>query len=100
MNEFNPDTATSEECADYLFRRNAKRTFARWWGARNAHTTNTAELAGDVLNLILAPDPWPNGPEKIHPYVVQQLGTALKVSQTEAIDINKVIELANQDIGR
>lgn len=100
MSEFNPDTATSEECADYLFRRNAKRTLARWWGARNAHTPNTAELAGDVFNLILAPDPWPNGPEKIHPYVVKQLGTALKVAKDKALDINEVVCLARQDLNR
>lgn len=97
---FDTTDKTGEECADFLFRWNAKKLLANWWNARNAHAPNTAELAGDVLNLILAPDPWPNGPEKVHPYVVKQLGTALKVSQTEAADINKVIELANQDIGR
>ena len=99
MNKFSIDTATPEECADFLFRFNAKRLIKRWWGARTAHTPNTTELAGDVLNLILAPDPWPDGPEKIHPYVVKQLGTAIPVSKTQALDINDVVRLASQDCG-
>lgn len=99
MNKFTDETATPEECADFLFRFNANRLIKRWWGARIAHTTNTAEFAGDVLNLILAPDPWPVGPEKAHPYVVKQLGTALKVSPTQAFDIHEVVRLAQQDLG-
>lgn len=89
----------AEEAANFLFRHNANRILKRWWGAREAHTPNTAELAGDVLNLILVPIPYPVGPLQIHPYVVQQLGTALKVAKDKALDINKVIELARQDCG-
>lgn len=90
----------AEAAANYLFRHNANRILKRWWGARNANSSNASELAGDVLNLILAPDPWPNGPEKIRPYVVQQLGTALKVAKDKALDINEVILLARQDLNR
>ena len=90
----------AEAAADYFFRRNANRILKRWWGAREAHTPNTAELAGDVLNLILVPIPYPVGPLQIHPYVVKQLGTALKVAKDKALDINEVVRLARQDLNR
>ena len=101
---FDPTGKSAEECADFLFRWNAKGILRRWWAARSSASVPAArvrELAGDVVSLLLRPDPWPNGPEVPCPYVRAQLGTALRVSKTgAAVDYDEAVRLARGDLMR
>lgn len=96
MAMFDPTNKTAEQCAEFLFRWNARGILTRWWAARSGGTTpaRMRELAGDVLNLLLDYEGRP------HPYVRAQLGTALRLSRTnEARDYDEVVRLARQDLG-
>lgn len=91
---FDPTGKSAEECADFLFRWQAKRILALWWRARGAGTTpeRMRELAGDALFLLLDYDGRP------HPYVRAQLGTALRLSRSDARDFDEVVRLARADL--
>lgn len=92
---FDPTGKTAEECADFLFRWQAKRILALWWRARCAGTTpeRMRELAGDALLLLLDYDGCP------HPYVRAQLGTALRLSKAgDALDYEAAVRLARADL--
>lgn len=94
MAMFDPTNKTAEQCADFLFRWNARGILGRWWAARSGGTTpeRLRELAGDVLNLLLDYEGRP------HPYVRAQLGTALRLSKTEAMDLAEVVRLARASL--
>lgn len=92
---FDPTGKTAEDCADFLFRWQAKRILALWWRAREDHAKPAArvrELAGDVVRLLLDYDGRP------HPYVRAQLGTALRLSRSDARDFDEVVRLARADL--
>lgn len=89
---FDPEGKTAAECADFLFRWQAKRALARWRLAANAGSPEARALAWDVLAYLLDYDGRP------HPYAVAQLGTSLRLSKAEAMDLAEVVRLARADL--
>lgn len=89
---FDPSGKTGAECSDFLFRWHAKRALARWRLAVKAGSPEARVLGGEVLAYLLT---YAGAP---HPYAVAQLGTSLRLSRTEAMDLVEVVRLARADL--